>query len=199
MKSQNLLLLLSIFFISSCASSYQMINPPTLNYLSNSNDKSVSLDYKYNLLPKKYAKKETKNSIKLLAVKITNNSGRDLFFAKDIKLTYGNGTEVVLIENEQVFKTLKQQTATYLLYLLLTPVTLNTNSNGQASSTPIGYGLGPGLTAINMIVAGTANQKFKGELSEFNINGTTIKNGATVYGLVGINSVNFESIKVKVQ
>lgn len=200
MKSQRLLLLLIIFFLGSCASGYQMINPPALNYLSNSTDKSVTLDYKYNLLPKKYAKKETKNNIRLVAVKITNNSGRDLIFAKDIKLTYGNGSEVVLIENEQVFKTLKQQTATYLLYLLLTPVSFNTTSNGQqTSSVPIGYGLGPGLTAINMITAGTANQKFKEELLNYNINGTTIKNGTTVYGLVGINSANFEGIKIKVE
>lgn len=177
-----------------------MIKPATLTYLSNSSDKSVSLDYKYNLLPKKYAKKETKNNIKLLAVKITNNSGRDLVFAKDIKLTYGNGNEVILMGNEQVFKTLKQQTALYLLYLLLTPATFNTTSNGQqTSSIPIGYGLGPGLTAINMITAGTANKNFKEELLQYNIIGITIKNGATVYGLVGINSANFESIKIKVQ
>ena len=89
MKPQKLLVLLSIFLSSGCASSYQMINPPGLTYLSNSSDKSVSLDYKYNLLPKKYAKKEVKNNIRLVAVKITNNSGRDLVFAKDIKLTYG--------------------------------------------------------------------------------------------------------------
>jgi hypothetical protein len=200
MKSQNLLVLLCIFFLGSCASGYQMINPPTLNYLSTSTDKSVTLDYKYNLLPKKYAKKETRNNIKLIAVKITNNSGGDLVFGKDIKLTYGNGSEVVLMENEQVFKVLKQQTATYLLYLLLTPITLNTSSNGQqTSSVPIGYVVGPGLAGANIIIAGSANGTFKEELLKYNITGTTIKNGSTVYGLVGINSPNFEGIKVKVQ
>lgn len=198
MKPQNLLLLF-VFFCGSCASGYKTINPPTLNYLSNSSDKSVSMDYKYNLLPKKYAKKEFKNKIKLIAVKFTNNSGRDLIFGKDIKLVFGNGNEVVLIGADDVFAELKQQTPLYLLYLLLTPMTFNTTSNGtQTSSIPIGLVVGPGIAAGNMIAAGSANKAFKEELTKYAIAGTTIKNGATTYGLVGIGASDFESLKVKV-
>jgi hypothetical protein len=200
MKLKPFALLLSIFFLSSCASSYDLINPPNLNYLSNSTDKSVTLDYKYNLLPKKYAKKETKNNIKLIAVKLTNNSGRDLVFGKDIKLVYGNGSAVVLIDDDQVFKALRQQSGYYLFYMILTGATLNTTSDGQqTNSIPIGYALGPGLTATNMIVATTANKSFKEELLKYNIIGVTIKNKAIVYGLVGLNSTDFESINVKVE
>jgi hypothetical protein len=200
MKSLKALFLLSILFLSSCAANYNLINHPALNYLSTSNDKSVTLDYKYDLLPKKYAKKESKNSVNLLAVKISNNSGRDLVFGKDIKLTYGNGSEAILVENDQVFNKLRQQTALYLLYLLLTPAKFTTTSNNvQTSSVPVGYGLGPGLTALNMGIAASANGKFKEELSKYNIIGTTIKNGATVYGLVGISADHFEGLKVKVE
>lgn len=200
MKLQTIGVLLCVFFLSSCASSYHLINPPSINYLSNSNDKSVILDYKYSLLPKKYAKKETKNNIKLIAVKLTNNSDRDLIFGKDIKLVYGNGSDVILIENERVYTALKQQSTYYLFYMLLTPAKFSSSSNGQqTSSFPIGYAIGPGLTAINMIVAGTANSAFKKELVNYNIIGTVVKKGATVYGLVGINSTNFENIKVKIE
>ncbi|MDR3693419.1 hypothetical protein [Mucilaginibacter sp.] len=194
------LALLCAFFLSSCAASYHPINPPALSYLSNSNDKSVSLDYKYNLLPQKYAKKETKFSVKLVAVKLTNNSGRDLIFGKDIKLTYGNGSEAVLMENQQVYSALRQKNEYYLFYLILTAATINTTTNGQqTSSIPIGYALGPGLTATNLLVADAANKTFNDELLKYNILGTTIKNGTTVYGLVGINSANFEGLKVKVE
>ena len=200
MRPTAILLLASIFFLSSCAANYQIINPPALKYLSSSTDKSVAMDYKYNLLVKKYAKKETKFNIKVVAVKLTNNSGRDLVFGKDIKLTYENGTEMALVENQKVFNTLKQQAGLYLLYLLLTPAKLTVSSNGmQTSSTPVGYVLGPGLAGANLLIASSANDKFKEELLKYNINGTTIKNGATVYGLVGINSGDFESIKVKVE
>lgn len=191
--------LLFIFFITGCASSYQMINPQTLNYLSNCTDKSVTIDYKYNLLKDKYAKKEIQNGLKVLAIKVTNNSGRDLVFGKDIKLVYGNGNEITIIETDQVFQLLKQHPASYLWYLLLTPARFTTSSNGQqTNSIPIGYALGPGITAGNMIAASSANDSFKKELIKYNIIGTTIKSGDIVYSLVGINSNSFENIKVKV-
>ena len=201
MKTQRIVLLLSsIFFLGSCASNYNVINPTTLNYLSKSSDKSVSLDYKYNLLSGKYAKKETQNNIRLLAVKITNNSGRDLVFGKDIKLIYGNGSEVTIVDNDRVFSQLKQQSGYYIFYLLLTPLKLTTTSNGnQTSSIPLGYAVGPGIAGGNMLVAGSANSKFKEELLKYQVMGTTIKNGTTVYGLVGTNSSSFESIKIKVE
>jgi hypothetical protein len=147
MKLQNIaLLFLSVFFLDGCASGYQVVNPPAIHYLSTSNDKSVTLEYKYNLLNKKYTKKEINNNIRVIAVKIVNNSPRDLVFGNDIKLTYGNGNEVSLVENDKVFKSLKQQTGFYLFYLLLTPATFSTTSNGvQSSSVPIGYGVRPGF------------------------------------------------------
>jgi hypothetical protein len=176
-----------------------MINPQTLNYLSNCTDKSVTIDYKYNLLKDKYAKKEIQNGLKVLAIKVTNNSGRDLVFGKDIKLVYGNGNEITIIETDQVFQLLKQHPASYLWYLLLTPARFTTSSNGQqTNSIPIGYALGPGITAGNMIAASSANDSFKKELIKYNIIGTTIKSGDIVYSLVGINSNSFENIKVKV-
>jgi hypothetical protein len=200
LKTQTTVLaLLCIFLLDSCASNYHLINPGTLNYQSGSSDKSVSMDYKYNLLTGRYAKRETKNNIRLIAIKITNNSGRDLHFSKDIKLTYGNGTDVVLVDNAQVFDATKQHPAIYLLYMLLTPAKFTTTSNGmQTSSVPVGYAFGPGITAGNMIVASSANGKYKEELLKYDIAGTVIKNGATVYGLAGINSNSFEGIKVKV-
>jgi len=197
--TKNLLLALSIFILGGCASGYQTINPNTLTYLSGSSDKAVNVDYKYNLLNGRYAKREAKSTIKLVAVKISNNSGHDLTFGKDIKLVYGNGSEVVLADNAKVFDETKQHPAIYLLYLLLTPAKLTTTSNNmQTSSVPFGYALGPGLAIGNIAVSSSANGKYKEELTKYDINGTVVKNGETVYGLVGINSNNFEGIKVKV-
>jgi hypothetical protein len=167
--------------------------------MSGSSDKSVNVDYKYNLLTGRYAKRETKGNIRLIAVKIANNSGRDLHFGKDIKLTYANGSDVILVDNAQIFDATKQHPAIYLLYMLLTPAKFTTTSNTtQTSSVPIGYALGPGITAGNMIVASSANGKYKEELLKYDIAGAVIKNGTTVYGLIGISSTSFEGIKVKV-
>jgi len=197
-----LLFLLSVMFLTSCASGYKVIEPRSINYISTNESNGVTLSYKYDLLEKKYAKKEEKKDIKLVAIKITNSTENDLMFGRDIKLTYENGSEVIPMENESVFKNLKQSAASYLFYLLLTPVNLYTTktTNGvqeTTSATPIGLILGPGLAAGNMIAAGSANKKFKEELLEYNLNGTIIKAGETKHGLIGIKSDSFDALKIK--
>lgn len=193
-----------LLLLNSCASGYKMISPTNLNYNTNSSNNGVLLQYKYNLLDKKYAKKELKKGIKLVAVKITNNSDKDLIFGSDIKLHYEDGSELNIIENEKVFKSLKQNSATYLLYLLLTPVnfyTYETNASGfqeTTSSTPIGLVLGPALTGGNIIAVSTANNKFKTELLDFEILGATIEKGKTLVGIIGVKSAYSNSIKIKV-
>lgn len=202
MKLSKIVFLLIIsILLNSCASGYQMINPNKLYYNSNDIKNGISFEYKYDLLDKKYAKKEIQKGIKVVAVRITNNSEKDIVFGSDLKLAYENGNELYILENHNVFKSLKQNSTTYLLYLLLTPMTFNkTTSDGRnikTNSTPIGLIVGPGLAGGNMIAANSANNKFKTELLEFDINGMTIKKGETKAGLIGIKSDNYDTIKIK--
>lgn len=206
MKLTKIIFLLSIpFLLNSCASRYKTIQPTTLNYISNNTLNGVTLEYKYDLLDKKYAKKETKKGIRLVAVKVKNNTEKDLVFGKDIKLNSENGNELYLLENERTFKSLKQSPTSYLFYLLLSPIqffTTKTNSYGmteQTSSTPIGLIIGPGLALGHMIVASNANKKFKTELNDYNINGKMIKKGETAFGLISFQSDNYDAIKIKVE
>lgn len=196
-------LALSVLFLTSCASGYKKIQPKKINFASRSENNSVVLEYKYDLLEKKYKKKELNNGLKVIAVKVTNNSANDLVFGKDIRLTYENGNELNLLETNVVYKAIKQSPASYLWYLLLSPMqfqTMTTNSNGQqqtSSSTPIGLVIGPGLAGGNMIAASSANKNFQNDLLENDIIGKVIKKGETVYGIIGIQSNNYDSIKVK--
>lgn len=193
---------LAVSILTSCASGYKKINPKTINFVSKNIDNNILLEYKYDLLQKKYKKKETNNGVKLIAVKITNNTEKDIVFGQDFKLAYENGNVISIIETEQIYKQIKQSVASYLWYLLLTPMQFNTTtaSNGQvqtSTSTPIGIFIGPGLAGGNMIAASSANKNFKNELMEFEINGKTIKKGETAYGLIALNSNNYDSIKIK--
>lgn len=195
------LFLLGIVSLTSCASGYKMIEPKSINYISKNENDDVKLEYKYDLLKKKYAKKEDKKGIKLVAVKITNNSDRDLMLGRDLNLVYENGRTIHILEDEKVFKALKQSPASHLFYLLLTPVTFNTtDSNGYTTiSFPIGVIIGPGLAGGNMIAAGSANKKFKHEIQEYNIYGSVIKKGETKYGLIGIQADTYDALKLSVQ
>ncbi len=185
---------------SSCASRYQMIEPESVEFFSKSEVDNVTLEYKYNLLNRKYAKKEERRGVKLVAVKIINNSNRDLIFRKDIKLVYEGGREVPIIGNEILFQDLKQNSATYLLYLLLTPLRLSSAENGQETfSAPIGLAIGPGLAVGNMLVATSANNNLRSEMLKYDISGALIKKGETKYGLIGIASHSYEHIKLRIE
>lgn len=197
------ILLFTISTLTSCASRYKTIEPKAITYLSSHEKNSIKLEYKYDLLNKKYKKKELKKGIKFVAIKITNNSGKDVMFGKDIFLTYESGLLVNVMDKEQVYSILKQQPASYLWYLLLTPINLYTSSsNGMeedSNTFPIGLILGPGIAGGNMIAASSANNKFKAEISDYNINESIIKKGETKYGLIGIKTDSYEALKIKVE
>ncbi len=193
-----------ISFLGSCASGYKMMSPDVIQYNSGKEDSGVKFEYKYDLLKKKYAKKEDKKGIRIVAVKITNNSGRDLSLGKDFSINYQNGNPINLVENEYAFKTLKQSTASYLLYLLLLPVNLQTTrtTNGFEQTEnifPIGLILGPGIAGGNMIAAGSANKKFKEELTQYDLSGKVIKDGETKVGLIAIQTNTYDALTLKLK
>lgn len=193
-------LVFSALFLS-CASGYKSIDPDQINYFSHSEDQGVSLQYKHGLLDKKYGKKEEKTGVKLVAVKITNNTENPLTVGDDIRLTIGKDRELTPLDQQQVFSTLKQGSLGYLFYLLLTPVNLyvTKTDNGvtETSTTPIGLVLGPGLAGGNMIAAGSANKKFETDLLKNDIYGVVIPPGESRTGLVGIYMNTYEAIGVK--
>ncbi len=202
--SKIIILIISVIAFNSCASGYKIINPSGLSYNSLDLDKEVSLSYKYDLLNKKYSKKETKRGVKLVAIKITNNSDTDLVFGQDIVLTYENGNEINIMDSTKTFSSLKQSTATYLLYLLLSPMQFTKTETVNGITTrenifPVGLIVGPGIAGGNMLQASSANKKLKRELLENNLVGMLIKKGETKSGLIGIKSDSYDAIKVKVK
>ena len=181
-----LLISTTIFFLSSCAGTFNNIAPQTVNYRAEASLEDVDFSYKYDVLNdrgnKRYAKKESKHAIKLVSVKISNYSDRSLVFGKDLRI-YANGEPVTPLEPQAVYKNLKQNPPIYLLYLLLTFSWLNINGGDDI---PIGLVLGPGLALGNMGVAAGANKKFMFELEANSLINKEIGPGKTVYGLVGI-------------
>lgn len=204
MKNSNLLIVFSFLFIlSSCATGYQTVPTKQLTFASKNENQGVIMEYKYDYLTKKYANKQYKKGIKVVAVKIVNNSDKDLVFGENFSLSYANGIPLNVLGKEEVYQQLKQNSATYLLYLLLTPMrleTYETNSYGYqetTSSTPIGYVVGPGVAATNVIISSEANKKFREDLNQYLSNGQVIKRGETFYGLIGIRASSFDQIIMK--
>ena len=198
---KNFPLLIAIV-LTSCATSYVPIEPESINYGSADSTKDVIFEYKYDVLEKKYGRKEKKKKIKLLSVKITNNTSKDFTLGKDYMLINDNKQEILLLDSNQLYKPIKQNVATYFLYLLLTPIKLfeTKERNGfeeQEVIFPIGYVLGPGITALNVIKASNGNSKLKKELEQYNLFNKTIKAGQTIHGILGFSAKNYSSLRIQ--
>jgi hypothetical protein len=201
------LMLISGFIFTGCASSYKPIDPRTANYGNKLTESNVEFSYQYDILRargnKKYAKKEDKSGIRVVAVKITNNSGSDLILGENFDI-YSSDRKVVALDPAIVYPKLKQGVAIYLLYMPLTLLTFNTyrhNGRGtvETSSTPIGLAIGPGITIGNMAMAGTANTRFKAELVYNNLINRKIANGETVYALVALQDFGFNPLSIRLK
>jgi hypothetical protein len=166
----------------------------------------LSFAYKYDVLlekgNKKYSRKENNKKIKLVAVRITNYTDYTLKVGEDINFYSGN-KELIPIDPNIIKKEIKQYTGSYLLYLLLTPLKLHvtkTNELGyQTESYSIGYGIGPGVTLLNVAISGSANQKFADELNNYSIHGMELKKGETIYGIVGFRDLGYDPIKIQME
>ncbi len=206
-KTLLILITISLSFFG-CASNYHYIEPELLDYKTNDINEGISFSYMYDVLYKvgnrKYAKHEKRNSVKLVAVKLTNNTDSTLNIAQDISFYSGdlniNPLEPTLVKNE-----LKQGVPIYLLYMLLTPTQIyktEPDNNGPYNSTkqesifPIGLILGPGITIGNMATASMANRKFLDELLKYDIN-QELKQGETIYALVGFRDLEYDKITLK--
>ena len=188
--------ILTLLGLGACASSYNAIRPELLNYQSNQSTQEVDFFYRYDVLNergnKKYAKKESRSGVKVVAVKIVNNSKKAFTFGEDLKV-HRNGTPVNLMTPDLVISSLKQGVPIYLLYLLLTPMRLITPQDDY----PIGLLVGPGITVGNMAVASTANKRLEREMADNFLNGKVVQPGETVYGIIGIADQGYSPLELK--
>ncbi|WP_139957353.1 hypothetical protein [Flavicella sediminum] len=196
-----------LILLTSCASKYELLNPKRTLYQSINKDNNIEVSYKYNTLRKKYRKYAEKNDIRIVSVKIKNNTERDIVFGTDFNLVSYSDRPLNILAPNEAYDNVRQHPASHLWYLLLAPVTLNkTESESFGGSTitktkpifPIGLILGPAISLGNMVYAGKSNKKFKQELNDLDLTNKTIKKGETVFGLISIRQSDYPSIKASI-
>ena len=194
-------ILFCLLFLCGCASGYRSIKPSATYYQATNDYSGLTFSYRMGVLREhrnnKYAKREDKKGIRVVAVKLVNNSGRPFVVGEDFRF-YTGDSELVPLDPSLVHAELKQGVPIYLLYLLLSPIQLYTSDEqGSVNATPIGLFIGPGIALGNMLGAGAANQNFLRELMQYNIVNKTIEPGATIYGLIGIRDNGYSPITLK--
>ena len=200
MRNIQMICIACLMLLTSCASRYKRINPETVVYNSISTDNGITMEYKYDVLTKKYKKKEGKKKLRVVAIRITNRGETEKVIGQDIRFVYQSGTELSLLDHKIIFKSLKQHPATHLLYMLFTPLNIYVSDgyNGSTSTIPVGLAIGPGLTLGNVLTSSGANRKFRKELEAKSLIGKIIKPGETVSGVIGIAAEGYDPIQIKV-
>ena len=189
--------LICIIIMSGCAKRYYTLNPTSIAYSASNNMEDISLSYRYDVLNEKgnykISKKEKKNNIKLVAVKITNNTDKVISIGNNAAFYSGNFI-IYPMDAMSIKNKLKQSVPSHLLYLLLTPLTFTFNDSGAI---PVGLIVGPAIAGGNMLMAGNANKRFYEELLRYDIMSIDIRAGETVYGLVGFQSFSYDPLTIK--
>ncbi len=202
--STSLFLLVGLLFACGCAGTYKPINPRILNYNYTENGNGVALSYQYDMLlvrkNKRYAKKEVKKNMRVVAVKVTNHTDSLLSFASDLSWHLG-GRETIPVEPVVVGRKIKQTVPTYLLLSFLNVRNTRTDmtSQGPVTRTTLYLPTGFAMAGGNMIVAATANARFRRELNEYNLSGQKLLPGETRYGLVTFQTLGSEPVELRIK
>jgi hypothetical protein len=193
---------LVLILLSACAHQSKNIAPANIYYTDYSTSEGLTFAYQYNILSQtrndRYAFKETQCPFKLIAVKITNRTARMLDVKNDL-IILKNNTPVVPVSAYIFMENVKQNTAGYLAYLLLLPLTFNVASGHDVDSYPIGLIIAPLLAFGNMAVAIGSNKQIERTINDYNILTRSISGGETAYGLLCIESYNYEPLTVQLR
>jgi hypothetical protein len=159
----------------------------------------LKLAYRYGVLAesgnKRYAKKEIRSGIRLVAVEITNETDQPVTFGESVEIFSGD-QKIPVVEQEVVNKHLKQKGGWYLFWSLFV-VVINKCDGDDCSSTPLPVGLGIGL--VNLSIASGANKNFANDLRRYYLLNKEIQPGETVSGLIGIRAGVEQPLQIKLK
>jgi len=188
------------FLLFGCASTYQRIYPHSINYTAHNIHDGISISYKYDVLFErgntKYARKERKKRIKILAVKLTNNTDTLIRLYKDVEYFSGD-RQIFPMEPIALKNSIKQSVVSYLPYLLLTFFNIYVTIDDNTTTYPVGLVIGPGITFGNMIVAAAANDNMYREFTDHCLMHKTVNKGETVYGIIGFRDIDYNTFSVR--
>ncbi|MFZ6009788.1 MAG: hypothetical protein ACOYXT_05510 [Bacteroidota bacterium] len=179
-----------------CASAYRPVMPNRISYKESFEDNGLKLQYRYNILKeagnKKYAAKESRSGIRLVAVEFTNNSEQTVTFGQNVGVFSGN-RELVPLKPEEVRREIRQVAGLYMIWSAFW-IVINNCDNDDCTSIPLPVGALIGLG--NMSAAKAANRNMLHDLRRYDLSGKTIGPGETVYGILPLAVIEGDVLEV---
>lgn len=187
-KKISFVLFFSLLLFCSCASYYRAIQPEVINFPPKNTPEKVEIAYRYDVLRevgnKKYVNSEYKKNIKIVAVKLTNNTNAPIN-TNDIEF-YLNDSKIVLLSPYEIQTRIKQSSGAYCLYFI-----------GCLSLAPLDIAVFGAIGVGNIIVASEANKKLYNELLRYDISNREIEKGESVVGIIGFNGSHSDPIEIR--
>lgn len=192
--AKTLFFLLISLLVQGCAVDYLPIRIEEIPFYHKVQNSCISYSIQYNTLlirgNTRYAQKESKHHIKVMAIEFTNLTKKTIHFKKDVIVKIG-GIPVSPIPPEVVKAKIHQSVPAYLLHTLLF-LRLPRCQGVDCGTT--NYPIGVPIALGNMAIASNANAEFLSELKNYDVAHSTIKPGETIRGILSAEIFGNQSI-----
>ena len=190
------------FLISSCAYMYSPVNLEEVKYVSqpDTNLKIIIQNSNDNIFEitgnKRLEKKSKRKKVRPIAIKVVNNSNIEINFDSLNIEIFSNYSKSQILSNQKVFRTLKQNSSLYSLYLLGNIISFG-YSNNQISFDFLPSIFFSIISIGNITLAYISNHKFKKDIYKYSLQNKIIPANSVTTGLVFINADSINNILIR--
>ncbi|MCD4735841.1 MAG: hypothetical protein K8R53_07330 [Bacteroidales bacterium] len=139
---------------------------------------------------RKYARKEKRKKISILAFTIKNKTADTLKFSEDIRC-YNAGKEITPLSTEVIHARIKQGVGHYLLYGM---IFFTYYSGGVYYPVPVGMP----VALYNFTVAIRGNTKFRKEFTRLNLAEKVFQPNDSIFGLLAFRDLDGGEVELEV-
>lgn len=199
---KKIILPIFVLIFSSCAYMYQPIKMETVNFAEQT-DTNLKIAIQYstddlfeNSTNKRLYKKSIRKNTQPLVIKVVNNTEKEVYFDSLNIEIFMNYSKTQMLSNKEFYKTLKQKSSLYSLYLLGNSLAFGLSSNGVV------FNIYPlilfsTISVANISLATISNQKIKQDISKYSLQNKVIPPNSEVYGLVFIKTDSINNVLIR--
>ena len=189
MRTNTLFIFIAIILISGCARPYRKINMSAIPFKEyrqeNTIDYSVRQGVLYNMKNYFFARREQKNDMSLIALKIVNKSDLPVNI-NDLQFTCGAVLPVTTIKVTDYFDAIKQKAGLYWLYSAGV-VVYPRPPRGSKKFIPLPFGLP--VAAANFAIAYKSNKKMLQDFQLLDLTNKVIQPHDSIQGILTFKNI----------
>lgn len=189
MRTSTLFIFIAIILISGCARPYRKINMSAIPFKEyrqeNTIDYSVRQGVLYNMKNYFFARREQKNDMSLIALKIVNKSDLPVNI-NDLQFTCGAVLPVTTIKVTDYFDAIKQKPGLYWLYSAGV-VVYPRPPRGSKKFIPLPFGLP--VAAANFAIAYKSNKKMLQDIQLLDLTNKVIQPHDSIQGILTFKNI----------